>query len=104
MNGQTQTLNERSTVMAKKQGKVQPAEQVRIGSVKAAIWRNEGDNGAYFQVTFQRLYRSEDGQWRSTASFGRDDLLVLAKVADATHTRLLQLTAAERKQRTPAAA
>ena len=85
--------------MAKKQSnKVQPAEQVRIGSIKAAIWKNEGENGAYFNVTFQRLYRTEDGQWQSTSSFGRDDLLILAKVADATHTRLLNLIAAERSQ------
>ena len=93
--------------MAKQQSnKVQPAEEVRVGSVKAAIWRNEGDSGAYFNVTFQRLYRTEDGQWQSTASFGRDDLLVLAKVADAAHTRLLQLIASERKQeqRPPSAA
>jgi hypothetical protein len=56
MNGQTQTLKKGALVMAKKQSnKVQPAEQIRIGSVKAAIWKNEGDNGAYFTVTFQRL-------------------------------------------------
>ena len=92
--------------MAKKQSnKVQPAEEIRIGSVKAAIWKNEGDNGAYFTVTFQRLYRTEDGQWQSTMGFGQADLLVLAKVADAAHTRLLQLIAAERKQqRMPTAA
>ena len=89
--------------MSKKQSnKVQP-EQIRIGSVKAAIWRNEGDNGAYFNVTFQRLYRTEDGQWQSTASFGRDDLLVLAKLANATHTRLLELIAGERRQKVAAA-
>jgi hypothetical protein len=85
--------------MAKKQSnKLQPAEQVRIGSVKAAIWKNEGDNGAYFNVTFQRLYRSEDGQWLSTSGFGQSDLLVLAKLADAAHTRVLQLIASEQKQ------
>jgi hypothetical protein len=90
--------------MAKKQSnKVQPVEQVRIGSVKAAIWKNEGENGAYFNVTFQRLYRTEDGQWQSTASFGRDDLLVLAKLANVTHTRLLELIASERKQKAAAA-
>jgi hypothetical protein len=90
--------------MAKKQsGKVQPAEEIRIGSVKAAIWKNEGDNGVYFTVTFQRLYRTGDGAWQSTMGFGQADLLVLAKVADAAHTRLQQLIAAERKQRTAAA-
>jgi hypothetical protein len=77
--------------MAKKQNKVQPIEEVRIGSIKAAIWRNEGDNGPRFNVTFQRLYRTEDGKWQSTGSFGRHDLLVLMKVADATHTRVMQL-------------
>jgi hypothetical protein len=36
-------------------------------------------------VTFERLYR-EGEQWRSTTSFGRDDLLLLGKVADLAHT------------------
>jgi len=85
--------------MAKKQNKVQPVEEVRIGSIKAAIWRNEGGSGPRFNVTFQRLYRTEDGKWQSTASFGRDDLLVLMKVADATHTRVMQLLGDKREQR-----
>jgi hypothetical protein len=34
----------------------------------------------------------KDGEkWKSTQSFGRDDLLLLAKVADAAHTRIFQL-------------
>ncbi len=50
-------------------------------------------------VTFQRLYRTEDGKWLSTNSFSRDDLLVLMKVADATHTRVMQLVGEIREQR-----
>jgi hypothetical protein len=84
--------------MAKKQNKVQPVEEVRIGSIKAAIWRNEGESGPRFNVTFQRLYRTEDGKWQSTGSFGRDDLLVLMKVADAAHTRVVQLLGEKREQ------
>ena len=61
--------------MAKKQSKPQPIKEVRIGSIKAAIWRNDGDSGPRFNVTFQRLYRSEAGKWQSTNSFSRDDLL-----------------------------
>ena len=68
--------------MAKKQNKVQPVEEVRIGSIKAAIWRNEGESGPRFNVTFQRLYRDEQNKWHSTDSFGRDDLLVLARIAE----------------------
>jgi hypothetical protein len=85
--------------MAKKQNKVQPVEEVRIGSIKAAIWRNEGESGPRFNITFQRLYRTEDGKWQSTTSFGRDDLLVLMKVADATHTRVMELIGDKREQR-----
>jgi hypothetical protein len=90
--------------MAKKKNnpstpKVQPVEDIRIGSIKAAIWRNDGENGARFNVTLQRLYRTGDGQWHSTASFGRDDLLVVMKVADAAHTRVMQLIGEEREHR-----
>ncbi len=68
-----------------------PVEELRIGTVKAAFWENETDDGVYHNVTFSRLYRTEDGDWRSTGSFRGHDLLLLAKVADAAHTRLLAL-------------
>ena len=92
--------------MAKKQNKesqtqLHPVAEVRIGSVKAAIWRNEGESGPRFNVTFQRLYRTEEGKWQSTYSFGRDDLLVLMKVADATHTRVMELIGDKRGRVSP---
>jgi hypothetical protein len=40
-------------------------------------------------TTFSRLYKDGD-QWKDSASFGRDDLLLLAKLADAAHTWLYQ--------------
>ena len=89
--------------MAKKQNnknsapKAQPVEEVRIGSIKAAIWRTDSENGPRFNVTLQRLYRTDDGKWHSTASFGRDDLLVVMKVADAAHTRVMQLVGEQRQ-------
>ncbi|HEY4311621.1 MAG TPA: hypothetical protein VGN12_19400 [Pirellulales bacterium] len=90
--------------MAKKQSdKVRPVEEIRIGNIKAALWRNEGEKGAWFNLTLQRLYRDAEGQWYSTASFGRDDLLVLAKLANAAHTRILQLTAEQRPAKSAAA-
>ena len=67
-----------------------PIDEVRIGTVKAAIWKNDTKGGVYYNVTLGRLYRYE-GDWRESASFGRHDLLALAKVADAAHTRVLEL-------------
>ena len=67
--------------MATKQ-KQKPLQEVRIGNIKAALWKNETDNGIRFNVTFQRIYRDGEGKWQSTDSFGRDDLLLLARVAE----------------------
>src|ERR1019366_4994267 len=65
--------------------KTKPVHEVRLGAIKAALWRNQTENGVRFNVTFSRLYKDGD-QWQSTDSFGRDDLLQLAKVADQAHS------------------
>ena len=56
-----------------------------MGAIKAAIWKNDTQSGVRYNVTFSRLYKDGD-EWKSTDSFGRDDLLVLAKVADQAHS------------------
>lgn len=71
--------------MAKDTPKQKPIHEVRLGSIKAAVWRNDTDNGVRYNATLTRLYKDGD-QWKSTDSFGRDDLLLLAKVADETHS------------------
>ena len=65
--------------------KTKPIHEVRLGHIKAAVWKNETEAGVRYNVTFSRLYKDGD-QWKSTESFGRDDLLLLAKVADQTHS------------------
>lgn len=61
-------------------------EEVRLGNIKATVWRNETEFGSRFNVTFERLYKDKEGRWTTSASFGPDDLLLLAKVADHAHT------------------
>lgn len=67
-----------------------PYSQTRFGAIKGVVWENEGKNGLWFTVTFERIYKDK-GQWRSSSSFGEEDLLVLAKVADQIHTQLINL-------------
>lgn len=76
------------------QTKKRPVHEVRIGAVKAAIWRNDSSNGPWYAVTFERVYKDGD-EWKSTASFGRDDLLALAKVSDQAHTWILEQDTAD---------
>lgn len=65
--------------------KDRPVHEIRLGSVKACVWKNDSAAGVHYNTTFSRLYN--DGQeWKSTESFGRDDLLLLAKVADQAHS------------------
>ena len=75
-----------------------PVAEVRIGCVKATIWPNGTKEQPRHNVTFSRLYKDEAGEWKSTQSFGRNDLLVLAKVADQAHTRLFELPREEEQQ------
>ena len=74
-----------------------PISEVRIGRVKAAIWPNETEGRTRHNVTFSRLYKDGD-QWKSTQSFSRNDLLVLAKVADQAHSRIFELQQEEEPQ------
>jgi hypothetical protein len=66
-----------------------PAHEVRFGAIKATIWRNDTGNGVRFNTTFTRLYR-DGNEWKTTNSFGRDDLLVVGKVADQVHSWIYQ--------------
>jgi len=66
--------------------KTQPVHVVRLRNIRAALWANDTEFGLRHNVTVSRLYKDDDGQWRTTDSFGRDDLLLLAKVLDLAHT------------------
>ena len=68
----------------------QPVAEVRTGRVKAAIWKNGTAGRTRHNVTFSRLYKDGE-QWKTTQSFGSNDLLVLAKVADRAHSRIFEL-------------
>lgn len=66
-----------------------PIHEIRIGCVKAAIWERQAESGdIFYSVTASRLYRKDD-KWNYSDSFGRDDLLVLAKVLDQAHSWII---------------
>ena len=66
-----------------------PVHEIRLGRIKAAIWENETQNGTRHNVTLSRLYK--DGEnWKDSSSFGRDDLPLVAKIADQAHSWIFQ--------------
>jgi hypothetical protein len=68
-----------------------PIHEIRLGRIRAAVWENEGSKGVMHSVTFSRLYKDEKtDHWADSTSFGRDDLLLLSKVADRAHSWVLE--------------
>ena len=74
-----------SQTTAPESGKQRPTHEIRLGRIRATIWQNQRDNATWYNVTLSRLYRDGE-EWKSTASFGRDDLLTVVKVADLANT------------------
>lgn len=64
-----------------KEERQRPVHEVRLGRIKAAIWANATEQGVRHNVTLTRIYKDqESGEWRTSTSFGRDDLLLVAQV------------------------
>ncbi len=63
-----------------------PVTTLRLGRIKATVWENTTDNRKFWNVTFSRTYLDEERRFHDTDSFGRDDLPLVAKLADEAHT------------------
>ena len=61
-----------------------PVHEVRMGRIKAAIWENKTDQGTRHNVSITRIYK-DGNAWKESTSFGRDDLPLVIKIADAAH-------------------
>lgn len=75
-----------------------PVQTFRLGRVKAAIWENEADAKKFYNVTFARTYMDDARNFHDTDSFGRDDLPLIAKVADQAHTFIFERLAAQKTE------
>jgi len=68
-----------------------PAETLRDGSIKASIWRNEGENGPFYATSLSRTYTDADGNSRDTSSFIGTDLLKVAELARGAYERTREM-------------
>ena len=81
--------NQRTQQPRQSDAKQKPVHEIRLGRIKAAIWANETDNGTRHNVTITRLYKDGD-EWKTSTSFGREELPLVAKIADMAHTWIYQ--------------
>lgn len=75
-----------------------PEETLREGPLKAAIWRNEGENGAYHSVTLARTYKDREGNLQDTQSFRPKDMLGLSELTRRAHHNAHELDRAAFKE------
>jgi hypothetical protein len=90
--------NNGSRNAAAAQSKDKPVRVVRIRNIRGNVWANRLPSGqVVYNVTIDRLWKDDDqtneggevikkGEWHQSQSFGRDDLLIVAKIADLCHT------------------
>lgn len=61
-----------------------PVHSIRMGLIKASIWKNETNVGTRYNVTIVRLFRNGD-LWQESSRFGREDLPLASKVLELSH-------------------
>ena len=66
-----------------------PSHEIRLGRIKATVWANDTQHGVRHNVQIRRLYKDGD-DWKDSDSFGRDDLPLVAKIADMAHTWIFE--------------
>ena len=76
--------------------KTKPVHEIRLGRIKASVWANKTEkSGTRYNVTVCRLFKKgpDSKEWSFSDSFGRDDLLTLAKVLSQAHTWIFEQSA-----------
>ena len=81
-------------------GTQQPVHTIREGRVHLAIWPNETQNpkAPKYNITLERRYQPEGGDWKSASNFSSFDLEALAKVIEEAQTFVEGDEASEKTQ------
>ena len=60
--------------------KTPPVTKFTYSSITASVWKNEGEKGAFYNVTITRSYKTSDGTWKHADSFSLNDLEAVSVV------------------------
>lgn len=67
--------------------KVQPVKKFRVGSVTAAVWKNDGN----YSVTIQKSYKVKDTEeWRNTDTLFHSDVVCAVKALERAEAFIAQ--------------
>ena len=66
-----------------------PIKEIRLGAIKAAIWKSNKEGRVNHSVKITRIYKQDDN-WKDSNYFSKTDLALVTKVADLAHTYIYQ--------------
>ena len=65
----------------------QPVKKFRVGSVTAAVWKNDGN----YSVTLQKSYKEKDSEeWRNTDTLFHGDVVCAVKALERAEAFIAQ--------------
>ncbi len=82
-----------------------PADTIRYGGLKAAIWRNTSQDDPQkvrYTVNYIRSYKNAEGEWQDTTSLSEVDNLRLGHLIPKVTDRIAELKSADRQNRADA--
>lgn len=74
-----------------------PAAQFRDGRLKATLWRNESENGAFYSTDIVRSYKDKEDNWQDAkGGFTGAENLRVARLLEKAYGRELELRESDR--------
>lgn len=74
-----------------------PAAEIRDGRLKATIWRNETEKGAFYSTDISRGYKDKDDNWQDAkGGFSGAETLRVARLLEKAYDRELELRSDDR--------
>lgn len=71
-----------------------PLAKFKAGSVVCAVWENEAQVGGQaktvLKATVERRYKDSDGSWKSSGSYGRNEIQLVRHVLQQAFELMLQ--------------
>lgn len=66
--------------------------------IQVSIWRNttESKSKPFYNFTIERVYKDKGGKYKSSHSFSEEDALLIPKVLDRVHDKMVALRAKDR--------
>ena len=76
-----------------------PVAEFRDGRLKAVVWKNESDNGAFYSTDIVRSYKDKDDNWQDAkGGFTGSENLRVSRLLEKAHDREIQLRENDRSE------